>query len=64
MEDFSDIKCCLKCLCVYALDNQLPGFDNHYQRSIALFFVNISVGIIGKLKLKSPMFYRHVNPVD
>lgn len=52
MEDFSDIKCCLKCLCVYALDNQLPGFDNHYQRSIALFFCQLISGNYWKVEIK------------
>lgn len=52
MEDFSDIKCCLKCLCVYALDNQLPGFDNHYQRSIALFFCQHISGNYWKVEIK------------
>lgn len=51
MEDFSDIKCCLKCLCVYALENQFPGLITII-KEVLLFFVNISVGIIGKLKFK------------
>lgn len=60
MEDFSDIKCCLKCLCVYALENQFPGLITII-KEVLLFFINISVGIIGKLKLKYFMLYRHVN---
>lgn len=42
MEDFSDIKCCLKCLCVYALENQFPGLITIIKEVLLLFCQHIS----------------------